>query len=75
MMPDYFYKVVIEPQPEGGFTAFVPGLPGCVSEGETYDETLNYIHEAMVLYLEVQRDRGEQILPDTVHIAEMCVSL
>jgi len=74
-MSDYFYKVVIEPQPEGGFTAYVPGLPGCASQGETYEETLEHIREAMGLYLEVQRDRGGEIRPDPVHFAEMRVSL
>lgn len=74
-MSDYFYKVVIEPQSDGGFTAYVPGLPGCVSQGETYDETLEHIREAMGLYLETQRDRGCEIRPDPVHFAEMRVSL
>ncbi len=74
-MSEYFYKVVIEQQTEGGFTAYVPGLPGCVSQGETYEETLDNIREAMELYLEVRRDRGETIPPDSVHFAEMRVSL
>ena len=60
-MSDYFYKVIVEPQPEGGFTAYVPGLPGCVSEGETYREALDNIREAMALYLEVKRERGGEI--------------
>lgn len=74
-MREYFFKVVIEPQPEGGFTAYVPGLPGCVSQGETYQETLENIHEAMHLYLEVKKERDGEILPDTVRVAEMSVSL
>lgn len=74
-MSDYFYKVVVEPQPEGGFTAYVPGLPGCVSEGETYRETMDNIREAMELYLEVKKERDGKIMPDNVHITEMCVSL
>jgi predicted RNase H-like HicB family nuclease len=75
IMPDYFYKAVIESQSEGGFTAYVPGLPGCVSEGETYEEALANIREALELYLEVQRDRGGEIRPDPVHFTEMRVSL
>ena len=74
-MSDYFYKVVIEPQAEGGFTAYVPGLPGCVSQSETYQETLDHIREAMELYLEVHKERDGEIIPDRTHIAEMCVSL
>ena len=34
-MKTYFYKTIIEPAEEGGYTAYVPKLPGCVSEGET----------------------------------------
>ena len=75
LMSDYFYKVVVEPQPEGGFTAYVPGLPGCVSEGETYRETMDNIREAMELYLEVKKERDGEIVPDNIHITEMCVSL
>ena len=74
-MSDYFYKVVVEPQPEGGFTAYVPGLPGCVSEGETYHEATDNIREAMELYLEVTKERDGKITPDNVHVTEMCVSL
>ena len=51
----YFYKIIIEPQEEGGYSAFVPKLPGCVSEGETYDETIANIKEAIELYANPQR--------------------
>lgn len=45
-------KVVLEEQEEGGYTAYVPSLPGCVSQGETKDEALENIKEAIELYLE-----------------------
>jgi predicted RNase H-like HicB family nuclease len=45
-------KIVLEPSEEGGFTVFVPALPGCVSEGETREEALANIREAIELYLE-----------------------
>ncbi|MBS1259367.1 MAG: hypothetical protein MAG551_02437 [Candidatus Scalindua arabica] len=45
-------KVVIEPSDEGGYTVYVPSLPGCISEGETKEETLKNIKEAIELYLE-----------------------
>ncbi|MBN2422015.1 type II toxin-antitoxin system HicB family antitoxin [Candidatus Woesearchaeota archaeon] len=44
--------VVLEPQEEGGFTVYVPSLPGCISEGETKEEALKNIKEAIELYLE-----------------------
>ena len=45
-------QVVLEPSEEGGFTASVPSLPGCISEGETREEALRNIREAIELYLE-----------------------
>lgn len=46
-------KVILEPSEEGGYTVYVPSLPGCVSEGETIDEALQNIREAIMLYLEL----------------------
>jgi predicted RNase H-like HicB family nuclease len=46
------FQVVLEPSDEGGFTAYVPSLPGCISEGDTREEALANIAEAIQLYLE-----------------------
>jgi predicted RNase H-like HicB family nuclease len=45
-------KVVLEPSEEGGFTAYVPSFPGCISEGDSKEEALENIREAIELYLE-----------------------
>ena len=45
-------KIVLQPSDEGGFTVYVPSLPGCVSEGESEQEALKNIREAIELYLE-----------------------
>ncbi len=45
-------KIVLEPSDEGGFTVFVPSLPGCISEGDTREEAIQNIQEAIELYLE-----------------------
>ena len=45
-------KVVLEKSEDGGYTAYVPSLPGCISEGDTIDEAVNNISEAIELYLE-----------------------
>ena len=53
-------KVVLEPSEEGGYTAYVPSLAGCISEGEDVQEALANISEAIVLYLEPSAgDRGQ----------------
>jgi predicted RNase H-like HicB family nuclease len=49
-------KVVLEPSEEGGFTAYVPSLPGCISEGETVEDALANVQEAIALYLEPVED-------------------
>ena len=45
-------KIVLEPSDEGGYTAYVPSLPGCISEGEDVQDTLANIFDAVALYLE-----------------------
>ena len=45
-------RVVLEPSDEGGYTVYVPSLPGCISEGEDVDDALANIQEAIELYLE-----------------------
>lgn len=50
------FKIVLEPSDEGGYTVYVPSLPGCISEGETMEEALANIREAIKLYLEPVED-------------------
>jgi predicted RNase H-like HicB family nuclease len=52
-------RVVLEPSDDGGYTAIVPALPGCISEGDTREEALANVEEAVRLYLEpVESDRA-----------------
>ena len=48
----YQYSVFYQPDPEGGYVASVPLLPGCHSQGETIDEAEANISEAIEVYLE-----------------------
>ena len=50
------FQVVLEPSDEGGYTVYVPSLPGCISEGDTAEEALANIQEAIELYLEPVED-------------------
>ena len=54
--PDLKVKVVLEPSEEGGYTVYVPSLPGCISEGDNLGEALANIQEAIELYLEPIED-------------------
>ena len=49
-------KVVLELSEEGGYTVTVPALPGCISEGDSREEALRNIREAIELYLEPVED-------------------
>ncbi|MHB8095196.1 MAG: type II toxin-antitoxin system HicB family antitoxin [Candidatus Aminicenantales bacterium] len=51
-------KVVLEPSDDGGYTVVAPALPGCISEGNTKEEALANIREAIELYLEPVDDGG-----------------
>ncbi|MEK6689876.1 MAG: type II toxin-antitoxin system HicB family antitoxin [Nitrospirota bacterium] len=51
------YTVTFTPAEEGGYTVTAPALPGCISEGETYEEALQNIKEAIQAYVEsLQKD-------------------
>ena len=59
------YAVLLEPT-KTGFSASVPDLPGCIAAGETRDETLELMREAIPFHLESMRRQGEPIpQPDT----------
>ena len=63
-------KIILEPSEDGGYTALVPSLPGCISEGETRDEALNNVREAISLYLEdVEDDRSYSQNAEELEIA------
>lgn len=50
------YVAVFEPdQQAGGYSVTIPALPGCISEGDTFEEALKNINEAAQLYVEVMR--------------------
>ena len=49
-------RIILEPSDEGGYTVIVPALPGCISEGNTREEAMKNIQEAITLYLEPIED-------------------
>lgn len=49
-------QVLLEPSADGGYTVYVPALPGCISEGDTEEEALANVREAVELYLEPIED-------------------
>ena len=64
-------QVVLQRSPEGGYTAYVPSLPGCISEGDSKTEALRNMKEAIQLYLEpvddeLMRSQHSQLTEITV---------
>lgn len=51
----------MEKNEDGGYTVTVPSLPGCISEGSTWDEALAEIEEAISGYIEVAKKSGRPI--------------
>lgn len=65
IMPDNFdFTVILEPQPDGGFTVSVPALPEVVTEGDTEAQALAMAEEAIRAVLEYRRDHGIAIPDD-----------
>ena len=65
------YTVVVHEEPTGGFWAEVPALPGCYSQGETVDELLENIREAIGGVVEVLREQGRE--PEAIRVLEVPV--
>ena len=55
------YTVIIHKAEEGGYWAEVPALPGCFSQGETVEEALKNVIEAIEAHLEALREEGQEI--------------
>ena len=53
------YNAIFQKEKEGGFSVWVPSLPGCASQGETFEEALKNIQEAITLYLEDESEEQE----------------
>ncbi len=70
----YTYKIHLHKEPEGGFTVTVPALPGCITYGEDVDEAIAMAKEAIELYIEELKDRGESI-PDDSNTLEYSLNL
>ena len=55
------YTVLIERNEDGGYTVTVPSLPGCITQGDTWDETITNAKEAIAGHIEALRTLGKQI--------------
>jgi antitoxin HicB len=65
------YTIEMHPAEEGeeGFWVSVPALPGCFSQGKTYEEAVENAREAILCFLETLVKRGEQVPEEANHPA------
>jgi predicted RNase H-like HicB family nuclease len=61
------YAVVVEREEDGRYSVYVPDLPGCASMGDTYEEAINNIREAVACHLEGLRIDGLPVPPPRAH--------
>ncbi|MBI2906333.1 MAG: type II toxin-antitoxin system HicB family antitoxin [Chloroflexi bacterium] len=66
------YNAIFQKEKEGGYSVWVPSLPGCASQGETFEEALANIQEAITLYLEDAVDVKETTENRTGRIRKKC---
>jgi antitoxin HicB len=73
---DHIFSVILEPQPEGGFTVLVPALPEIITEGDTEEEALAMAEDAIRLVIEDRAARGEAIpMESSTRIREVKVTI
>ena len=68
------YRILLHKEQEGAYTATVPRLPGCITYGESIDEAIEMAKEAIALYSEELKSRGE-IIPDDAETLEYNLTL
>ncbi len=69
-MPDYKFTVVVERDEDGLYIASVPLLQGCYTQGETYEDALENVKDAIRLHIEARKELGEPV-PIEVAIDEV----
>ena len=72
-MTQYKFTVVIERDEDGMYVASVPALQGCYTQGDTHEEALENVKEAIRLHLEARKELGEPV-PIEVAIDQVQVS-
>ena len=69
------YSVIIHEAEEGGHWVEVPALPGCYSQGESVEETLENVKDAITLYLETLMDEELSIPRNSDVVFQVTVPL
>jgi len=74
-MKNYNYTIIFEKEDDGGYHVFCPTLKGCHSQGDTYDEALTNIQDAIKLYLDSLIAHNEPIPDEDIMIKPLRVAI
>ena len=74
-MKDHTYTVLLEKEEDGGYHAFCPALPGCHTQGDSYDEAIDNIKDAIRLYIESLEAHGEKAPHEDITVKPLTVSV
>lgn len=69
------YTAIFEPAEEGGYVVSVPALPGCATQGETFEEAVEMIKDAIKGYLTVLKSQREEIPQETEDVVVAKISV
>lgn len=69
------FKIIIRPGEDNYLVASVPSLPGCFSQGKTFEETLGNVKEAIEAYMEASMKMGDPVQADDENIYETMVRI
>jgi len=69
------FKIVLEKDEDGGYTVTVPSLPGCISQGDTKEEAMENIKEAIELHVESLVEDGLPIIKTDKRIEESVIAV
>lgn len=72
-MSDYKYTIVIEQDEDGIYIASCPALQGCYSQGDTYEEAVENIKDAIKLHIDARKQVGDSV-PIEKAIEEVTIS-
>jgi predicted RNase H-like HicB family nuclease len=65
------FRVILRPEPEGGYTVIVPSLPGCITYGGTVEDAIKMAEDAVRAYIASMKKHGEDVVDDSRTLESM----
>ena len=74
-MKEFVYIVVLDREEDGGYHVFCPALPGCHAQGDSYDEAIENIRDAIKVYIESLTSHSEEIPVEDITVKSLKVAV